>query len=185
MDGVVAAALSCTLHLFGLTVAAVLEKAEEWVEARDLDVVELWSGVEAVTRAARSKRFRARALDVIHSVTEDITTEAGFNLALRYVLRLRPSGLLAMAPVCSSFTFPNASNTKRTKSRVQGNIDYEPVRAGNLMANIAAFFLAVAVARGAHCSLENPAGSLMFSFLSPTLHLFPFLVAGPSRPNLD
>jgi hypothetical protein len=178
MDGVVAAALSCTLHLFGFTVTAVLEKAEEWVEARDLDVVELWSGVEAITRAAINKRFRARAFDVIHSPTEDITTEAGFNLALRYVLRLRPSGLLAMAPVCSSFTFPNTSNTKRTKSRVQGDIDYEPVRAGNLMANIAAFFLAVAVARGVHCSMENPAGSLMFSFLAPTLRLFPFLVAG-------
>ena len=67
-----------------------------------MDVVEFWSGVEAVTRAASIKRFRVRAFDVIQSPIEDITTEAGFNLAVRYVLRLRPSGLLAMAPVCSS-----------------------------------------------------------------------------------
>ena len=69
MDSVVAAALSCTLRLFGFTVTAVLEKAEEWVAARDLNVVELWSGVEAVTRAASSKRLRVRAFDVIHPPT--------------------------------------------------------------------------------------------------------------------
>ena len=69
MDGMAAAAHSCTLRLFGFTVAAVLEKADEWVEMRDLDVVELWSGVEAVTRAASSKRLRVRAFDVIHPPT--------------------------------------------------------------------------------------------------------------------
>jgi hypothetical protein len=143
-----------------------------------LEVVEVWSGVEAVARVASRKGFRVQAFDFVRSPSEDITAEAGFHTALTYVLRLRQGGLLGLAPVCSSFIFPNSCNTKRTLDNVEGDTSYEPVRIGNLMAQVAALFLAIAVARGARCFLENPAGSMMFRYLESTLRHFPFLVAG-------
>lgn len=180
-------ARECPLILFGVSVAQALDEMDALAAARNLDVVELWSGVESVTRAARATGFRATSFDLVRvpGVTdvggpgsEDITTAVGFRKALSYVARLRPGGLLAEAPVCSSFVFPNSSNTKRKRDNIAGDLKYPPVQLGNLMANIAAFFLVVACARGVHGFLENPAGSLMFHFLQPVLRHLPFLHAG-------
>ena len=86
-------AAACTLCIFALTVPAVLDGA---CEQRDLDVVELWSGVEAIVSAAKAIRLNARAFDKdrIRGVTdtaapniiEDIPLEAGFGRALNLVL---------------------------------------------------------------------------------------------------
>ena len=51
---------ACTLLIFGLTVASVLDSASE---QRDLDVVELWSGVESIVSAARAAGFTAMPFD--------------------------------------------------------------------------------------------------------------------------
>ena len=164
----------CTLLIFGLTVASVLDSA---CELRDLDVVELWSGIGSIVRAAEAAGFTAMPFDKFRikgitdsddpETTEDILLEAGFRRALSLVLRLRPGGLLWMAPVCSSWIFLNLKNTMRTKVRgpkFRGNLKYLPVRHGNLMAEMAAFLFLVAAARGVHAVIENPACSMMFSY---------------------
>ena len=98
----------------GVTVSSVLDSASEH---RDLDVVELWSGVEAVVSAAKADGITAMLFDKFRtpSVTdtddpdtnEDMWLEAGFRRALSLALRLRLGGLLWMAPVCSSWIFLN------------------------------------------------------------------------------
>ena len=166
--------IDCSLLIFGLTVSSVLDNASE---ERDLDVVELWSGVEAIVSAARVAGFRAEPFDKFRipgvtdtadpDITEDILLEAGFRKALSLVLRLRPGGLLWMAPVCSSWIFLNLKNTMRTKvrgPRFQGNLKFLPVRQGNRMAEMAAFLFLVAVFRGVHAVVENPGGSMMFNY---------------------
>ena len=166
--------IHCSLLIFGLTVSSVLDSANE---QRDLDVAELWSGVEAIVSAARVAGFTAEPFDKFRvpgvtdtddpDTTEDILLEAGFRRALSLVLRLRPGGLLWMAPVCSSWIFLNLKNTMRTRvrgPRFQGNLKFLPVQEGNRMAEMAAFLFLVAVFRGVHAVVENPAGSMMFNY---------------------
>ena len=169
-----AAAQSCSLIIFGLTVAAVLDDASE---ERNLDVIELWSGVGAIVSAAIAAGRAAQGFDKYRipgvtdttdpNTTEDILLEAGFRKALELVMRVRVGGLVWMAPVCSSWIFLNLKNTKRNKvhgPRFSGNLAYAPVRDGNRMAEMAAFLFAVAVLRGVHAVIENPPGSMIFGY---------------------
>ena len=89
----------CSLLIFGLTVAAVLDSASD---LRDLDAVELWSGVAAIVAAARAAGFTAMPFDMFRikgvtdtddpDTTENILLEAGFRRALNLLLRVRPGG---------------------------------------------------------------------------------------------
>jgi len=103
---------------------------------------------------------------------EDFTHIDGFQNALKLVMRLRPGGLLAMAPDCSSFGFGPSSLTLRTSMNFAGDESHEFVRQGNLMAHTAAFFLCLAILREVEAFMENPSGSTIFSFLDGTLKLF-------------
>ena len=182
MLAVKAAAQLCTICLFGqFTVSSVLADRQLAPAKRDLDVAELWSGVASTVAAARLLGLSAAPFDKFRlpGVTnvggpgaEDITTKAGFLKALALVLRLRPGGLLGMAPTCSSFGFGPSSRSKRGKSNWSGDTGRSFVRVGNLEAQIAMFLFCVAVARDVHAWMENPSGSYMFSFLAPTLLLF-------------
>ena len=62
------------------------------------------------------------------------------------------------------FVYMNSSNCKRTKQNPAGDTGYGPVRDGNRMALIAAFLYALAMLIGAKPIIEQPAGSVMFSF---------------------
>ena len=96
--------------MFGLTVSSVLDSASE---QRDLDVVELWSGSEAIVSAAQASGFTAMPFDKFRirgvtdsddpDTTEDMLFGAGCRRASNRALRLRPGGLLWMAPVCPSW----------------------------------------------------------------------------------
>jgi hypothetical protein len=173
------AALGCPLELFGHTVRDVMTDPSLSDLQRDVDVVELWSGVGSIVAAAQEYKALpfdiARCpgvTDVAGPETEDITCQLGFEKAMKYVFRLRPSGLLFMAPVCSSFGFCNMRNTKRNRNNVCGDESNQSVRTGNLMAHIAAFFLCIALARDVHVVIENPASSLIFSFIMPITDAF-------------
>ena len=95
---------------------------------------------------------------------EDITSLRGFQKALSYVMRLKSGAYLHMAPVCSSFGFANSSKCRRSAPHFEGNLLYEAVLAGNLMARIAAFLILLAHARDAFASTENPSGSTFFNY---------------------
>jgi hypothetical protein len=97
---------------------------------RDLDVVELWSGVGSVAKAGRMGNRTCAEFDIdrwpgITDVAgpgqEDILTEFGFRKALHLTQRLRPGGLLWLAPLCSSFAFPDSSRCQRKKGDFDGN----------------------------------------------------------------
>jgi len=175
------AALDCPLAVFGRTVRDVLEDPRVIDSPRDVDVVELWSGVGSVVKAAQEKGYQALPFDIgrcpgVTDVdgpfTEDIMTLRGFEKALGYVTRLRRSGLLFMAPVCSSFVFCNVSNTKRSLNNLLGDESNQSVRKGNMMANIASFLLCVALAREVHVVIENPQSSMLFKYIQPITDAF-------------
>jgi hypothetical protein len=124
MAPVLQLARNCSIVIADLGVADVLSSPEWEPAQRSLDVLEVWSGVGSIHRAACLKGMEAAAFDVIHGADQDILTRQGFHNCLRQVMRLRPGGLLAMAPVCSSFTFPNMSNTKRSRLNISGDPGY-------------------------------------------------------------
>jgi hypothetical protein len=180
-------AMACPVILFGLTVRIVLTRRDFMEAPRDLDVAELWSGVGSTVRAATARGLTAVPFDIGRCPgvtdsggpgTEDITSTAGFLKALQFVVRLRCGGLLVMAPVCSSFGFCNMRNTKRKRDNVRGDESYPAVQKGNLMADIASFFLCIAVSRAVHVVIENPAGSMLFRYIEPVTGLFTGLKYG-------
>lgn len=151
--------------VFGYNVAKALATV---VEHRDLDVVELWSGVGSVALAAFGLKvavFDKNRLPGETEATEDILTHVGFLLALSLVMRLRAGGLLTMAPVCSSWIFLCKKQTQRTASNgYVGNLDSKSVRDGNTMADVAALFYTVARARDVCAVIENPPSSTLFQY---------------------
>lgn len=156
------------MQVFGITLAMALSMQPP---VPDLACVELWAGVQTITQAARAMGMEAVGMDInrVPGVTdqpgaqsENILSKQGFMNALSSVLRLRPGGLLWMAPVCSSFVFMNSSNCQRTRKNPAGNTAYGPVKDGNRMALMAAFLYAVGMLIGARPVVEQPAGSMMF-----------------------
>ena len=165
--------------LFGLSVATILNDVSLTVLPRDLNVVELWSGVFAVGTAAMSAGFKARPFDIdrLPGVTdvqegplcENILLRDGFLRAVRLVLRLAPGGLLVLAPVCSSMGFANSSRCRRSHSNPRGDTTYQSVRNGNAMALTCEFLLTLACQRGVRVVIENPPNSWLWVLLVASL----------------
>ena len=157
-----------SMQVFGVTLAMALSMIPV---NRDLSCVELWAGVASIAKAASAEGMESLAMDlrrvpgqtdVAGPCCENILLKDGFKNALFAVLRLRPKGLLWMAPVCSSFVWMNSSNCKRSKQNPEGNTAYGPVKDGNRMAMIAAFFYALAMLMDVSPVMEQPSGSMMF-----------------------
>jgi hypothetical protein len=159
------AALASKLIVFGLTLSSVLQDEALTRRPRRLDVVELFSGVASVQKAADSNGLQSRAFDIINSPEQNICSEEGFRLALSWVLDLRENGLLGMGVVCSSWVTLNCRGTKRKLADLEGDVSYAKTAEGNHMARAAAFLFLVAVARNVHAYIENPAGSMLFRYL--------------------
>lgn len=122
-------ACSSGVAVFGLTVADVLSDASWEASSRNLDVLEVFSGVGSVQQAAASQGMAAACFDRIHGAGQDLLTVNGFKNALQLCMRLRTGGLLVLAPVCSSFTFANTANTKRRRANYSGDAAYPAVTA--------------------------------------------------------
>ena len=167
---------SFTLARFGITLLSALTDPQWLDPGLVLEVVEIFAGVAAVTAAASSRGFAATAIDIVFERKKhNLLERSGFLLALACVLALPPGGLLILAPVCSSFVFPNSSRTKRKRTNFVGDVTYRPVRDGNSLAETAIFLFAVAAARGCYAGLENPAGSAIFSYLEFWIDAIPGL----------
>ena len=139
-----------------------------------LQAVEIFAGVAAVTTAATRAGHVAEAIDVvIGGKRHDLLTRGGFLTALACVLALPPGGLAVLAPVCSSFVFPNSSRTGRKRGNFAGDARYLPVKRGNAMAAVSMFLFAVALARDCMAVFENPAGSTIFSYLEQWISIIP------------
>lgn len=151
-------------RVHGLSVADACQKA---AQHRDLDCVEIFSGVGAIRAAAEAVGCRTAAFDKRSDPHQDILDPAGFQKALSLVLRLRPSGLLWLAPMCDSFSWLCLRTTQRKRANAYaGDRASVKVRRGNLGAQATAFLLTVAWCFGVSVVFENPVGSRMWPYLS-------------------
>ena len=153
-------AFLANLKVFSLSVEAALSFEDV---ARDLDVIELWAGTATVASAAQEKGLHTAIFDIKHDPADDMCCLTGFRAALQAARRLRPGGLLMMGPPCSSFVWMNLANTKRSQANdFEGDWSSGVVHEGNLHLDIAVFFFAYTLVRGAVPVVENPERSLMW-----------------------
>ena len=112
---------------------------------RDLDVVELWSGVESIVCVARVARaaghqgrqhIQAEVFDkhwpfgilaclVRKDKDANISLVEGFAACTPTDLPVASRCLLWMAPTCSSFGFANSNRCKRKYGQEQGDSSYK------------------------------------------------------------
>ena len=148
---------------FSASLEETLKTAKKKDASRDLDVLELWSGVGSIAAAALEKKFTAETMELNNG--QDLSTKEGFAEAQNKVLRLGEGGLLWMGLPCSSFVFLNSSNCKRNLyNGYKGDTNYPPVKLGNLFANEAKFLAELAFKRNVQVVIENPPSSCLWSY---------------------
>lgn len=146
---------------FGANLVEALEKGKDVV--RDLDVVELWSGVGSIAAAARDVHLKAETMELEDG--QDLATKDGFKDAESKVLRVAKGGLLWMGLPCKSFVFLNSSNCRRNPyNNYRGDTSYPAVKEGNLFANEAKFLGQLALKRDVQVVIENPPQSTLWSY---------------------
>ena len=160
----------CSMSIHGYTLQRALDEFHH--VPRTLDVLELWSGVGSIARAAEAAGFASQAMDKMRipgttdsstsAFSEDFECLHGFRNGLKAIMSLRERGLAWMAPECRSFVFMNSVRCKRSKSNPQGDGFYEPVRSGNLQAAVLIFYFALCLLRDVFPVGEQPSGSIMF-----------------------
>lgn len=170
-------ALRCPVRVHGFTVASILNNPRWSSMPRVLDMADLWGGEGACRAAARRRGLQAGIFDIAADPQCDFFAVEGFCKAVDLVMQVRPGGCVPMGPTCSSFGFGPTSKSGRKAGNFTGDVSQKFVAGGNYEAEVACLFLFLAVARDVHAWIEQPVGSMMFSFLAKSLELLPFLVS--------
>ena len=132
---------------------------------RELDCVDFFSGMGAITNQFLKAGRRAAAYDVLTDrVRHDLTSETGFWHALGLVCGLRVHGLLCAGPPCSLWVFMSTSQHCREPDCAWGDTEDPSIRAANILVCNLVILLALAVARDVFTLLEQPLSSKMLRF---------------------
>ena len=150
-------------EVFGRTVSGVLGDPQWDSTQRSLAGVEIWAGKKTVASAAKQRGLKWGTVEINDGPEQDLTTAIGFLYGISLIMAVAEGGLAVLAPVCSSFVFANSSKCQRGPgNNYEGDADYAPVLQGNVMAKVAAFYFALAVARRLFALWEQPLNSCMF-----------------------
>ncbi|CAE7435555.1 unnamed protein product [Symbiodinium natans] len=149
----------------GMTLTNILADVNLAQLPRDLDVLEVFTVAKSVASAAEESGYRSDVFDYLNEDQHDVTGPKGFQQALALIMRVREGGLLVLAPECKTFSFACMAVTGRNRFCYGGDTTKPFVQKGNALARTAWMFFLVGVARGLHVCLENPSGSMLFSFL--------------------
>ena len=105
-----------------------------------LDHIAYFAGFANVTREFKDQGFVALSFEVKHDRQyQNILTDAGFLLACLYILKLKPSGSILLAPVCSSWVTINRGTSLRTPSNPLGNTDLKYIEEANRMVRLGSY----------------------------------------------
>ena len=108
-----------------------------------------------------TKKMHMAAYDVGLSPAHDITTPAGFCIAVELVLRVKEGGMIHLAPPCSTFVWVNRGTSGRSRERPEGRTQIKGVALANLIAVRCVLLVLLAMARKVHWILEQPSSSVM------------------------
>lgn len=121
----------------------------------DIDAAEIFAGKMEIVKAAAREGYLSRGLGLDYSDAFDLTSSAGFLLAVICVRRVRCGGLCTFAPVCSSFAFINQWTSGRNVLLPEG-LPTPGVVVGNLLAFRTLLLWRFADALGIFTLLEQP-----------------------------
>lgn len=102
-------------------------------------------------------------------VSQDLTSVAGFMVALSLRMRLCPAALLFAALPCASFCWVSSATHGRNGARPWG-LSEDFVTTGNTLVTRLCLLLAVGLVRGVAWVVENPMRSA-FELLPPLMHM--------------
>ena len=133
---------------------------------RHLDAVELFAGQAEITQALQAAFFTALGVDASDGRAEsNMLSYRGFLNALHLIMRIKPKGLLWLAPPCSSWVYMSSSWHKRGKrNRHRGATRWCDIREANSLGCIVAILVLVASWRQVYYILEQPKGSKLLKF---------------------
>ena len=129
---------------------------------RDADAFELFGGHGAITRNIIDQDMVCTMMDKEANPNEDITTEQGFLLAVRLLMRVKCGGLTWAAPTCWSWIWLCRAISGRSKANPAGNEDTNPkIHYQNRIVIITSILLFIAWLRGTWYVIENPSSTLI------------------------
>ena len=109
-------------------------EAFDSTHARDLAMLDLFSGLGNMFRAWDNRGFSANRVDIgIGGYHHNILTREGFYYTLKQVLRIMPFGFLWCGPPCSWLIFLSFPLHKRTRANPSGDESREEVRSNNVL----------------------------------------------------
>ena len=103
------------------------------------------------------------AFEVLSNPTCDMLSAEGFLHALMLIRRLKPSSLVHLAPVCSSWVWVNRGTSKRSREHPLGDTSLAYICQANQMVSRVIMICLVATARGHTFVIEQPSSSVMDS----------------------
>jgi hypothetical protein len=107
------------------------------------------------------KGFKVLTYEINDSVLQDCLSDEGYIKLLCNVLKVRRTGIVVLAPVCSSFCWLNRSTSGRTLIDPLGDERVKSVKDGNLMVSRVVLLLWLLKARGCVFVVEQPMGSIL------------------------
>lgn len=134
---------------------------------RDFDFVEIFSGKAECTKSLRRAGLRGVGFDEKYSSYHNINSITGLlNIAIA-CKRVKPQGVLVMAPQCSMWLrFLDANNHKRSQNDVFGDESVPDVFEANITATIVAWLTEYMFYRNVWTLLEQPSDSVHGNFPS-------------------
>eukprot|EP00969_Alexandrium_andersonii_P190998 8437568-Alexandrium_andersonii.AAC.1 len=126
-----------------------------------IDVLESFSGDEAVTRSFQQGGYRAIGFEVLKNPLMKMLSAPGYVLFLKLLLQIRGGGFKLAAPVCSSWVWINRGTSRRSWSNPLGDTRQATIAQASCMVARVILGLLICEAKSIWWVLEQPQGSLM------------------------
>lgn len=127
-----------------------------------LDLLEVFAGQKAVTRAARAAGRIAIGIEINDDMEYmDVMSAKGYAFVLAMGVGLRAGAQAVMAPVCSSWTWMNRGTSQRSLATPLGDMTKDYARNANAMVVRVILLCLLCMAKGVMFMLEQPRHSLM------------------------
>ena len=111
--------------------------------------------------ASHLRHFSTLTYDIKDSIAQNILSDEGFEFLLKYIHRVRRTGIVVLAPVCSSFCWLFRSTSGRSIIEPLGNDGVPSVSDGNIMVSRVCLLLHWILSKGSVFVLEQPLGSIL------------------------
>ena len=131
---------------------------------RDLTLFDFFSGRGEASKVFQAANYSSASFDIATDRRCDLTTCAGFSLALSLVLSLKVRGLIMAGPPCCLWKLLSSSVHKRKQNRPEGDETRLCVRMANLIVRNLAVLLKLATDRGVFWVIEQPSTSQMWFY---------------------